>query len=326
MRILITGAGGFVGRTLLKTLLARPALACRDGAEQITEVILTDISEAALAGLPDDPRVRILPGDMTEDAFRRSLFERPADTVFHFAATLTTDAERDFERGLKINVMTLIRLLEDCRAAGHGPRFIYPSSVAAFGGPLPDQVDDRVAQTPQTSYGMAKSIAELLINDYSRHGFVDGRVLRLPVVLIRPGAPSPAVSDRIAAIVREPLRGQATVCGLKPETLIPVASARSVAEALIRLHDVPADRFGHTRAMNLPALTVSVSDMIAALEGFDHPGVRGRVGWERDEQIQAIVDSWPRYFVSEEASRLGIQADASFTDILRAYVEDYPQG
>lgn len=324
MRILITGAGGFVGRTLLKALLERPALACRDGAEQITEITLTDLREDTLSGLPDDARLRVQPGDITDDAFRRGLFDRPVDSVFHLAATLTTDAESNFRRGLEINVLMLIRLLEDCRTADNGPRFLYPGSIAAFGGPLPETVDDRVAQTPQTSYGTAKSIAELLISDYSRHGFVDGRVLRLPVVLIRPGSPTPSVSDKVAAIVREPLRGQDVVCGLEPETLIPVASARAVAEALIRLHDVPADRFGHTRAMNLPSLTVSVADMIAALEGFDYPGTRGRIDWEKDHQIQAIVDSWPRYFVSEEASRLGIAADASFTDILRAYVEDYP--
>jgi nucleoside-diphosphate-sugar epimerase len=326
MRILITGAGGFVGRTLLKALLAKPALAGRGGAaraESITEIILTDISEAALAGLPDDPRLAIRAGNIADDAFRRTLLAPPVDTIFHFAATLTTDAEHNFERGLETNVLSLIRLLDDCRAGDNCTRFLYPSSIAAFGGPLPGTIGDHVAQTPQTSYGTAKSIAELLINDYSRHGFINGRILRLPVVLIRTGAPSPSVSDKVAAIVREPLHGRDVVCGLAPGTLIPVASARSVAEALIRLHDVPADRFGHTRAMNLPSLTVSVTDMIASLEGFDHPGPRGRILWERDEQVQGIVDSWPRYFISEEASRLGLQADASFTDILRAYVEDY---
>jgi nucleoside-diphosphate-sugar epimerase len=324
MRILITGAGGFVGRTLLKALLARPVLAFREAAEQITEIVLTDISEAALRDLPGDARLAIQPGDIAEDGFRRRLFARPFDTVFHFAATLTTDAEQNFGRGLQVNVLTLIGLLEDCRAADNGPRFLYPSSIAAFGGLLPETVDDHVRQTPQTSYGTAKSIAELLMSDYSRHGFIDGRALRLPVVLIRPGSPTPSVSDKVAAIVREPLRGRDVVCGLAPETRIPVASARAVAEALIRLHDVPADRFGHTRAMNLPSLTVSIADMVAALDSFEHPGPRGRIAWEKDHQLQAIVDSWPRHFVSEEASRLGIAADASFTDILRAYVEDYP--
>jgi nucleoside-diphosphate-sugar epimerase len=322
MRILMTGAGGFLGRAALKALLDVPSLACRDGAERIGEIILTDLCEEALAGLPDDPRVRVEPGDVSDDEFRRSLFAKPVDTVFHFAAVLTTEAERSFERGLQVNVLALIGLLEDCRVAGTCPRFVFPGSLAAFGGPAPERVDDRVAQTPQSSYGTSKSVAELLINDYSRRGFIDGRVLRLPLLLIRTSAPTGSVSDKVAAIIREPLHGRDAICGLAPETAIPVASARCAAQALIRLHDVPADRFGHTRAINLPSLTVSIAEMIAVLEGFGYPGRRGRIDWEKDEQLQTLVGSWPRYLVSEEASRLGIHGDASFTDILRVYVED----
>lgn len=323
MRVLVTGAGGFVGRRLVSALLNEPALT-RDGgdAEQISELILADRSDAGLGSFATDPRISIKVGDICEREFRRGLFTKRIDSIFHLAATLTTDAEADFARGLQVNLLGALDLLEDCRSGAHRPRFIYPSSVAAFGGPLPERVDDRVSQTPQTSYGTAKAVTELLINDYSRHGFIDGRVLRLPVVLIRPGAPNPSVSDRVASIVREPLHGVDVICPFVPETKIPVGSVRCIAAALIKLHEVPADRFGHTRAMNLPSLTVSVAEMVEALDGFDYPGPRGKVTWKRDDQLQAIVDGWPNAFVSDEASRLGIKADASFTDILRAYVED----
>jgi nucleoside-diphosphate-sugar epimerase len=250
------------------------------------------------------------------------LFAEPVDSVFHLAATLTTHAEQNFDHGLKVNLFGVYDLLEICRAQGNSPRFVFPSSIAAFGGPLPDTVDDSVAQTPQTSYGTAKSVAERLLDDYSRHGFVDGRALRLPIVLIRPGAPNPAISDRVASVVREPLRGEDAVCPLAPETRIPVASVRSVATSLVKLHDVPARLLGHTRAMNLPSLTVSIAEMVAALDAFDHPGPRGKVSWAKDDRLQAIVDGWPRVFVSEQATRLGIGAEKSFSDILRAYVED----
>jgi D-erythronate 2-dehydrogenase len=323
MRVLVTGAAGFVGRRLISALLNEPALTRAGGdAEQISELILTDRSDAGLSTFTGNPRVRIEIGDFCEAEFRRALFVKRIDSIFHLAATLTTDAEADFARGLQVNLLGVIDLLEDCRSGGHRPRFIYPSSIAAFGGPLPDRVDDKVSQTPQTSYGTAKAVAELLINDYSRHGFVDGRVLRLPFVLIRPGATNPSVSDRVASIVREPLHGMDVSCPLGPETKIPVASVRCIAAALIKLHEVPADRFGHTRAMNLPSLTVTVAEMTEALDGFDYPGPRGKVSWERNDQLQAIVDGWPNCFVSEEASRLGIRSDASFTEILRAYVED----
>jgi nucleoside-diphosphate-sugar epimerase len=323
MRVLVTGAGGFVGGRLVSALLNELALTRAGGdAEQIGELILTDRSDAGLSAFSGNPRVRVEIGDFCEAEFRRALFVKRIDSIFHLAATLTTDAEADFARGLQVNLLGVIDLLEDCRSGGHRPRFIFPSSIAAFGGPLPDRVDDKVSQTPQTSYGTAKAVAELLINDYSRHGFVDGRVLRLPFVLIRPGAPNPSVSDRVASIVREPLHGRDVACPLDPETKIPVASVRCIAAALIKLHEVPADRFGHTRAMNLPSLTVTVAEMIEALDGFDYPGPRGKVSWERNDQLQAIVDGWPNCFVSEEASRLGIRSDASFTEILRAYVED----
>jgi nucleoside-diphosphate-sugar epimerase len=322
MRVLVTGAGGFVGRRLVSALLNEPALTRSGGsAEQIGELILTDRSDAGLSSFATDLRVRIEVGDFCKAEFRRVLFARRIDSIFHLAATLTTDAEADFAGGLQVNLLGVIDLLEDCRSGGHRPRFIFPSSIAAFGGPLPERVDDKISQTPQTSYGTAKAVAELLINDYSRHGFVDGRVLRLPVVLLRPGSPNPSVSDRVAAIVREPLHGVDVICPLMPETKIPVASVRCIAAALIKLHEVPADRFGHTRAMNLPSLTVTVAEMVETLAGFDYPGPRGKISWERNDQLQAIVDGWPNAFVSDEASRLGIRSDASFSEILRAYVE-----
>ena len=298
MRILITGAGGFIGRTLIKALLARGEAA----GQAISEVIATDLHERALASLPDDGRVRRVAGDICDPAFRSPLFAERVDSVFHLAATLTTDAETHFDRGLAINLHSALDLLQLARAQGNCPRFIFPSSIAAFGGPLPEVVDDSVVHTPQTSYGTAKAVIELLIDDFSRHGFVDGRMLRLPIVLIRPAAPNPAISDRIAAIVREPLQGRDAVCPLAPETQIPVASVQAVARALITLHDAPAAALGHTRAMNLPSLTLSIAQMVDDLARFDYPGPRGTLSWQKDERIQAIVESWPRVFVSEQAN------------------------
>ena len=325
MRVLITGAAGFIGSHLRSAVLARGQLSDASGKPQrISELIVADTVPIARAAAGGDIPIRTETGDFCDPAFLRRLVGSGVDSVFHLAATLTIDAETNFVRGLQVNVHGLMQLLEICRAQARPPRFVFSSSIAAFGGSLPETVDDTVAQTPQTSYGTHKAIVELLLNDYSRHGYLDGRALRLPIVLIRPGAPTPAISDRVAAIVREPLLGRDVVCPLGPQTRIPVASARRVAAALIAVHELPAPAFGHTRAMNLPSLTVSVGEMVEAVKRFGTTRRLGRVAWEPDAHLQAVVDGWPAAFVSEKASRHGIRADERFDDVISAFLEDLP--
>ena len=323
MRVLILGAAGFIGSHLTSALLKRGALTNASGrAEPVTELVLADA--CAVERMPSsDVPVRSEVGDCTDLAFLQRLFEQEVDSVFPLAATLTTEAEVNFSLGLQVNVLAFMQLLEACRQQRRVPRLVYASSIAAFGGSLPDSVDDSIAHTPQTSYGTHKAIAELLINDYSRHGFIDGRALRLPVVLTRPGAPSPAVSDRVAALVREPLQGRDVECPFDPQTCMPVASVRRVAEALIATHDLPASAFVDVRAFNLPALTVSVQEMLDALRRCAGSRTLGRVTFAPQRGLQAIVDGWPKGFVSAFATRHGIHAEVAFDEIVRAYIEDY---
>ncbi len=317
MKILVIGAAGFIGTRLRASLLARGVLHPHGGpARPITELVLVDsrpVTAAAQGRIP----VSMLQGDICDDRFLDEVFTGGFDAVFHLAASLTLDAEMDFAHGLEVNVHALMRLLERCRGLDRPPAFVFASSISTFGGRLPDTVDDHVPQTPQTSYGTHKAMAELLINDYSRRGFLDGRVLRLPVVLTHPGPPTASISDRIAALIRETLNGRGVVCPLDADTRFPVASVSAVAAGLIRALEIPSSAFGATRAMNLPSLTVTPADLAAAL------GEAGsRIAWQRDDAMQRIVDGWPRAFTSETALRLGIAGDVSIDAIVNDYKEN----
>jgi nucleoside-diphosphate-sugar epimerase len=324
MKVLVLGAAGFIGSHLVKALSGRGKLQPGGATPQaISELVLADTRP--VLHKPDSTAamtVRVEQGTICDSDFINALFASDYDAVFHLAASLTLDAEMDFAHGMEVNVHALMRLLEKCRRQSRVPAFVFASSISTYGGALPDTVDDHVAQTPQTSYGTHKAIAELLINDYSRRGFVDGRILRLPVVLTHPGPPSASVSDRIAALIREPLNGRDAVCPLDPHTRFPVASVRCVADSLVALHDLPAGAFGATRAMNLPSLTVTPFDIEAAVArcGIAKPG---RMSWQGDRQMQHIVEGWPRAFTSERALQLGICGDKSIDAIVNAYREDY---
>jgi nucleoside-diphosphate-sugar epimerase len=319
MRVLITGAAGFLGCALARELARAGALAGRDGGLQpITQVVLAD---RAPCPAPEGTSFGVVPaeGDLSDPAFVSRLAARGFDSIFHLAASLTLDAEHDPEAAFAVNVEAVRHLISASSATA--PRIIFTSSIAVFGGSLPDTVGDTVRLTPTTTYGTHKAIVELLLEDATRHGWIDGRALRLPIVLIRPGAATPAISDRVAAIVREPLAGRDVVCPLVLKTRMPVASASAVARALIRLHDIPASSLPSSRAMNLPALTVSVADIVEAIERQRVKAQAiGRITIQPDPVLQAIVDGWPKRFVSVDASRLGLGSDASFDAILAEYL------
>ncbi|MFV0473015.1 MAG: NAD-dependent epimerase/dehydratase family protein [Pikeienuella sp.] len=314
-RVLITGGGGFIGRRLLRALARSGALT--DGAgrrRDISEIVVTDLAPPPVA---DDPglAVSFRRGDLADGAFVDALAAEGFDSIFHLASLLTLHAEQDPARAFAVNVEGLRRLID---GAGGRAKLVFTSSIAIFGGALPAEVGDDLNPTPTTTYGAHKAINELLIADASRHGRIDGRSLRLPIVLIRPGAPQPAISDRVAAIARGPMEGEDAICPFGPETPLPVASAGNVVAALIRLHDAPAEDLPPKRAFNLPGLTVTPREMVASAGRM---GGTGRVSFAPEPEIERITAGWPTRFASAAAGRLGIRADRDFEAVIADYLE-----
>jgi len=320
MHVLITGGAGFLGRRLATSLLQRGTLAGAHGEQEpIDRMTLLDVVPAT--GVTD-PRVTVVSGDVADPVLIKSLVDRNTTSIFHLAAIVSGMAEADFDLGMRVNLDASRTLLDACRALAHRPRVVFTSSVAVFGGELSAIVPEGTAVTPQSSYGTEKAMAELLVNDYSRRGFVDGRALRLPTISVRPGRPNAALSSFASSIIREPLNGEDVVCPVDPEARVWLLSPHRAIECLIVGHEVPADALGSNRIVSLPGLSITVGEMVAALERVAGAEVVSRIKWERDPKVVKVVATWPGALDTMRARSLGFPGDASFDDIVRRYIAD----
>lgn len=326
MKLLITGGAGFLGARLARTLLARNTLA----GQSITTLVLADLV-APPADLAADPRVQARTGALLEQA--AELGNAGFDGVFHLASAVSAECETDFDLGLRSNLDTTRALLDALRAqttAGGKPaRLVFASSVAVFGSdaalPLPEVVRDNTLPTPQSSYGIHKFICEQLVADYTRKGFIDGRTARLMTVSVRPGRPNGAASSFLSGIIREPLAGVESVCPVSADTRVALSSPASTIEGLIAVFEASREDFGGRTAMNLPAITVSVQEMLDALAAEGGADALARVRFEANPAIAAIVGAWPAQIEAGRSLKLGLKADTDFRSIVRQYIADNPQ-
>lgn len=310
MQVVVTGAAGFLGQRLAGELLKDPA---------VESLVLADI--VAPLG-PEDDRVQLVQADLSQPQTAERLIAAETTVVYHLAAVVSGQAETDFDLGMAVNCNGTRYLLEAVRARAKGAMFVFASSLAVFGGELPERILPTTAVMPQSSYGMQKAVCELWVNDYSRRGFVDGRVLRLPTVCVRPGKPNAASSSFASSIIREPVQGEMAICPVDPSLRLWLSSPNAVVDNLIRAKSIDAGCFGFTRTVNLPGLSVSVAQMIESLGRVVGEAAVERIRYEPNEAIARIVGSWPSAFETEGAVDLGFVGDRTFDDVVRAFVTE----
>ncbi|RZU45603.1 nucleoside-diphosphate-sugar epimerase [Streptomyces sp. BK022] len=329
MRIVITGGFGFLGRQVAERLLETQTFA---GAP-VERLVLADLFVPDASPLATDPLVEVVRGDLT--ARLGELFAEPVDAVIHLASAVSAECEADFDLGMAANVDTTRALLEAARAqaAAGGPvvRLLFSSSVAVYGSdpalPLPEVVSEATLPTPRSSYGAQKFVCEQLVAEYTRRGFVDGRVARLMTVSVRPGKPNAAASGFLSGVVREPLAGLPAVCPVDPGLRVALASPRRTVTGILRIAELergegPGQLDGRL-PVNLPALTVSVSDMLRTLRRVAGDAVADLVTVAPEPAVEAIVGSWPADFDNARAATLGLAADPDFESVVREYLADH---
>ncbi len=327
--VVVTGGAGFLGSRLARGLLAAGSIAVAGGgARALSGVTLLDQSPPP-ADLAADERVSVVRGDLSEllDPGRTGPGTLAgADVIFHLAAAVSGECEADFDLGLRANLRATEALLASCRALGTNPVVVFSSSLAVFGAsgdhPLPAVVDDHTLPNPQSSYGVQKVIGEQLLADYTRKGFLRGRAVRLATVSVRPGRPNAAASGFLSGIIREPLAGHRATCPVEAGTEAALISPGRAIAGLLCAAASSEESWGGRSAVTLPALTVTVADMVAALERAAGPEASALIDWVPDPAVARLVKSWPARIRAGRAERLGLTQDPDFGSIIGRYVAE----
>ena len=318
-KILILGGGGMVGQKLANHLLASGL-----PGHKALDITLFDMAFP----LKQDGRLRCITGSLTDAQNITMLAQLRPDIVFHLASIVSGEAESNFDAGWQVNMFTMWHYLEALKALhiesnrAYVPKIIFTSSIAVFGGPFPEQIDDTFLSAPQTSYGAQKASCELLLSDFSRKGFVDGISLRLPTICVRPGKANLAASSFFSGIIREPLNGQKAILPVDESVRHWHASPRAAAEFLRHAATLDSGLLENRRALNLPGVSCTVAEQIEALRRAAGQSVIKLIERQPDDTIINIVSSWPRNFTAKRARALGFQAEASFDEIIATYIQD----
>jgi nucleoside-diphosphate-sugar epimerase len=306
-RTLVIGAAGMIGRKLVERL-------SKDAGG---DLVLHDV-------VPFESRHKAVVSDLSAAGEAEKLVAARPDLIFHLAAVVSGEAESDFDKGYRVNLDGTRLLLEAIRKVGNSyrPRVVFTSSIAVFGAPFPDAIDDEFLNAPLTSYGTQKAIGELLLSDYSRRGFFDGIGVRLPTICVRPGKPNKAASGFFSGIIREPLAGQEAVLPVSESVRHWFASPRAAVGFLLHAAQLDPAKLGNRRNLSMPGISATVGEQIEALRKVAGEKVAQLIRREPDPLIERIVSGWPQNFDASRALALGFRADSSFEEIIRIHLQD----
>ncbi|WP_171207877.1 MULTISPECIES: D-erythronate dehydrogenase [unclassified Ruegeria] len=316
-QILVIGGGGMLGQKLAQRLSTENPF----GPD--ARVTLFDLGFPSPSAAGEQ-----IVGDIAAPTAAKALAARRPDVIFHLAAIVSGQAEADFALGWDVNLMAswaLLNALKDEHDASEGqyrPRFVFASSIAVFGAPFPEKIDDEFLSAPLTSYGAQKAASELMVSDFSRKGYIDGLSLRLPTICVRPGKANAAASSFFSGIIREPLNGVEAVLPVADTVRHWHASPRAAAGFLTHAAQLDTARLKGRRALNMPGVSCTVAEQIEALRKAAGANTANLIKYRPDPTIDSIVQGWPRNFDTKRALTLGFKAETSFDDIIQAYLVD----
>lgn len=316
MNVLIIGGSGFIGQKLARRLAQKGELR----GKPITRLRLADLNEPPTIDAPFP--VESSACDITDRASADAAITAEDEVIYHLAAVVSAHAEADLDAGLQVNLFGVLNVLERCRALQSNPVLVFTSSLAVFGGEVPDPIEDWTALNPQSSYGAQKAMGEFLVNDYSRRGLIRGRGFRLPTIAVRPGKPNRAASSFMSSIIREPLNGEEAICPVARDFLHYYLSPKRCVENLIRGAQLEQEALGQNVCMTMPGQTLTIGQMIDAMTEVTGPEPAKLIRWEEQPEIQKIVSTWRYDYRPEKALALGLEADANFQENVRYYLEE----
>lgn len=306
MRVLITGAGGFIGAQLADLLRERGEL----GGRRIEALALADQT------LPDTAGETAIRGDLTQPAVMAKVATFRPDVAFHLAAVPGGASEADYALGRRVNLDASLSLFEALAANGTRPTVVYASSIAVYGTDLPNLVTPTTPLRPPLTYGAHKRVCEILLADFTRRGLLDGRSVRLPGIVARERSGAGLTSAFMSDILHALKAAEAFICPVGPEATAWWMSARRCAENIAHAAVMDASRADPGRAWPLPVLRLSIGDIIDTCSARYGESRRGLVSFQPRPDVEAVFGRYPR-LDDASARALGLRDDGSADELVR---------